>query len=55
MTSIKVKNKDGVVGYVATENWANPKTFLMDFADEKSGDFWPELRTDLEYLSLEEY
>ena len=55
MVSIKVKNKDGVVGDVAVEHWANPKIFLMDFTDSNSGDYWPEYREDLEYLRIEEY
>lgn len=55
MTAVKVKDSEGVVGYVATEHWADPNIFLMDFTDEKTGDFWPKYRKDLKYLVLEEF
>lgn len=66
MTSIKVKTKDGIVGYVATKHWADPNIYLMDFqvaengvdsAGEKTyaGDTFPKYREDLVYLGLAEY
>lgn len=55
MVAVKVKDNDGVVGYVDVEHWANPGIFMMDFTDEKSGDFWPKYKEDLEYVGIEEF
>lgn len=53
MPITKVKNKEGILGYVAVENWANPKTYLMDFQME-NGDIKVEERDNLEYIGIEE-
>jgi len=49
----KVKNKDGEIGYVSVENWANPKTYLLDFQTE-NGDTKVDEKDNLEYLGIEE-
>jgi len=54
MITIKVKNKDRVEGTVDVENWANPKTQILDFFDN-SGNSKPEYKDNLEYLGIEEY
>lgn len=51
---IKVKNKNEIEGVVTVEHWANPEIFLMDFQIE-NGDFWPEYREDLKFISVEEF
>lgn len=51
MEIIKVKNKNGIFGFVSLENWANPKTYLIDFKFE-SGDTKVEERDNMEYLEI---
>jgi len=54
MTIVKVKNKDGVEGAVGVEDWANPKTQILDLVDQ-SGNSKPQYKDDLEYIGVEEY
>lgn len=51
--SVKVKNKDGLIGLINIENWANPKTYWLDFIQE-NGDTQVEERDNLEYLGVED-
>lgn len=53
MTIIKVTNNERKVGIVDVENWANPKTQIVDFVDEK-GNIKPEYKDDLNYIEIEE-
>lgn len=53
MTIVKIKNKDGKIGTVDVESWANPKTQLVDVIDE-SGNSKPEYKEGLEYICTEE-
>ena len=66
MTAVKVKDNNGVVGYVATEHWADPDIFMMDFQVAENGvstdgdkvfagDTFPKYREDLEYCGIEEF
>jgi len=52
MTNVLVKSKYGI-GRVDIENWANPKTYLVDICLE-DGDTMPEEKEKLEYLKVEE-
>ncbi len=53
MTSVVVKTKDGDIGRVAVEHWADPKIYIMDYHSE-NGDFWPVERDNLDYIGIEE-
>ncbi|KKP88716.1 MAG: hypothetical protein UR93_C0009G0004 [Berkelbacteria bacterium GW2011_GWA2_35_9] len=53
MTIIKIINKDGEIGTVDVESWANPKTQLLDVVDEQGNSF-PEYKENLEYIGVEE-
>lgn len=66
MTTIKIKNQNGILGYVAVDHWADPRIFMMDFQvaedgvdlnNEKvsAGDFWPEYRENMKYVGVEEF
>lgn len=57
---VKVKTKDGIVGFVDYESWANPRTQLMDIVASETitgiiseGDTKPVYKDDLEYLGVE--
>lgn len=52
MTTILVKSKYGE-GRVDIENWANPRTDLVDVCLE-NGDTMPEYKVKLEYQGIEE-
>lgn len=54
MVSVKVKNKEGIAGYVDVESWANPKTYLLDFVYE-NGDTMPIEKSNLVYVGIEEF
>lgn len=57
---VKVKTKDGIVGFVDYESWANPRTQLVDVVACETipdviseGDTKPVYKDDLEYLGVE--
>lgn len=53
MTVVKVKSENYERGTVGVENWANPKTVMLDFFDAMGGSF-PVYREDLEYIRVKE-
>jgi|GEM_PF-2280392 len=63
MQYIRVRNKDHILGIVDIESWVNPRTHTLDFIaindssdanGEKvyEGDFWPEEKNGLEFITM---
>lgn len=53
MTCVLVKSKYGI-GRVDVENWANPKTYLVDVCFE-TGDTMPVEKESLDYIGVKEF